>query len=84
MASSRSAYYTPDNVFRKRFMFAFGLTAYDSEQESIEDPSIGVLKPYYKSWGILHPDEDTEELTPLRYHECSRSELRLDEIDGLD
>ena len=32
-------------------MYAFGLTAYDSYQESIEDPSFGVVKAYYESWG---------------------------------
>ena len=32
--------------------FAFGVTAYDSNREPIEDPSIGVIKPFYKQWGL--------------------------------
>ena len=37
-------------------MLAFALTAYDDETESIEDPDIGELKAYYKTWG--YPTED--------------------------
>ena len=84
MASQRDAFYDPDHVFDQNMMFAFGLTAYDSEQYSIEDPTIGLLKPYYKSWGILNPDYDGTEFTPLRYHTCSREELRLDEVEELE
>ena len=54
--------------------YAFGITAYDSNQEPIEDPSIGVLKPYYKSWGIKGPGVDFEEL-PTR--NCTEAELHI-------
>ena len=52
MVSQRNAYYETDFVYSNGLAFAFGLTQYDSDPESIEDPSIGVLRPYYKSWGI--------------------------------
>ena len=32
--------------------YAFGITAYDDNPEIIEDPSIGVLNAYYKTWGL--------------------------------
>ena len=35
-----------------RLFTAFGITSYDSNPEPIEDPSYGILKAYYKSWGI--------------------------------
>lgn len=58
-------------------MYAFGITSYDSNQESIEDPSIGVLKPYYKSWGIKgNGGVDFEEL-PTR--KCTEAEFHVNE-----
>ena len=57
--------------------YAFGVTAYDSNREPIEDPSIGVLKPYYKSWGIKAGigGIDFEEL-PTRM--CNAEELNVE------
>lgn len=56
-------------------MYAFGITAYDSNRESIEDPTIGVLKPYYKSWGLKETKGvDFEEL-PTR--NCSEAEFHI-------
>lgn len=52
MVSSWDSFYKPSYVHTDNLMFAFGLTVYDSNPEPVEDPSIGVLKPYYKSWGI--------------------------------
>ena len=52
MVSQRDAYFDANEVYSEDLMYAFGITAYDSNREPIEDPSIGVLKPYYKSWGI--------------------------------
>ena len=46
-------------------MFAFGLTAWDWETESIEDPSIGLLKPYYKTWNA---DSEAPSFEALDYH----------------
>ena len=31
---------------------AFAITAYDSNQDPIEDPRYGTLKAYYKTWGL--------------------------------
>ena len=33
------------------FNIAFGLTVYDGNKESIEDPDIGEVVAYYRSWG---------------------------------
>ena len=52
MVSSRDAYFDSDEEYTENLQYAFGLTAYDSNREIIEDPSIGVIKPYFKSWGI--------------------------------
>ena len=56
--------------------YAFGITAYDSNPELIEDPSYGVLKAYYKSWGIKKQVKgvDFEEL-PTR--PCTATELHI-------
>ena len=56
--------------------YAFGITAYDRNREPIEDPSYGVLTPYYKSWGLKGMDVDFEEL-PTR--DCSLRELHIEE-----
>ena len=34
------------------FNVAFALSAYDSEQEFIEDPDYGTLKAYHYEWGF--------------------------------
>ena len=52
MVSQRDAYFDDNYVYSKDLMYAFGITAYDGNSEPIEDPSYGVLKPYYKSWGL--------------------------------
>ena len=57
-------------------MYAFALTAYDDNQESIEDPSIGILKPYYKSWGLKDDSGEIDfELLPTR--NCTQAELHI-------
>ena len=53
MVSSVDAFFDAEFVYSDHFMFAFGITAYDGNRESIEDPSIGLLKAYTKSWGIF-------------------------------
>lgn len=77
MVSSRDAYFTSDEEYTEGLNYAFGVTAYDSNREPIEDESIGVLKPYYKSWGIKAGigGVDFEEL-PTR--ECSPAELHVE------
>ena len=51
MVSSVDAFFDSDYVYSGPLAFAFGITAYDSDPEPIEDPSYGLLKAYYKSWG---------------------------------
>ena len=39
-------------MYSRGLQYAFGITAYDGNQESIEDPTIGTMKAYYKTWGL--------------------------------
>ena len=76
MMSSLDSFFESDFVYSTDLAYAFGLTAYDFEQESIEDPSIGVLRPYYKTWGIKDDSGDIDwELLPTR--ECTEAELHI-------
>ena len=74
MVSQRDAYFDADQIFSEGLMYAFGITAYDSNREPIEDPSYGVIKPYYKSWGIktssgVHFEElPTRQCTDAEFH----------------
>lgn len=52
MVSQRDAFFDSDYIVRQNLQYAFGITSYDSNPEPIEDPSYGILKAYYKSWGI--------------------------------
>lgn len=56
MVSSRDAYFDSEFAYSENLWYAFGISAYDSEQDSIEDPSIGVLKAFSKTWGGLAGD----------------------------
>ena len=56
-------------------MYSFGITAYDGNRESIEDPSYGVVKPYYKTWGIKGDSGTHFEELPTR--ECSEAEFHI-------
>lgn len=73
MMSVRDSYLDTDFEFTSEqgLRFAFALTAYDENQEPIEDPSYGQVKAYYKSWGIKDSNNvDFEEL-PTVY--CTRA-----------
>jgi len=54
MLSARDSFFGTDFEFNTDdgLMLAFGLTAYDSNYESIEDDDYGTLKAYYKTWGF--------------------------------
>ena len=54
MVSERDSYYSSDHEFTtdEGLMIAFGITAYDDNQEPIEEAQYGFLNAYYKSWGI--------------------------------
>ena len=72
MFSSRDAFFDADYVFTKdTLQYSFGLSAYDDNIEPIEDPSYGILKASYKTWGLGF-DEFFQEI-PTR--ECSEAEL---------
>ena len=76
MYSVVDAFYDADFVQSDNLAFAFGLTAYDSNPDPVEDPSIGVVNAYYKSWGL---DESIGgikwELLPVR--DCTEAELHI-------
>lgn len=78
MISTKDSYFSTDDEFTTEdgLMIAFTITAYDSEQESIEDPTYGNLKAYYKTWGIADQvqSEGFEEI-PLKF--CSKAQLGL-------
>ena len=76
MVSSVDAYFDSDYVYSGPMAFAFGLTAYDSNPERIEDPSYGLLKAYYKSWGIhgTFTGVHREELTTKP---CTHADLQI-------
>ena len=60
------------------FDLAFGITAYDSVTESIEDPTIGQIEAMYVTWGI-EPGFSGVKYEPLGIHTCTKEELGLDE-----
>ena len=70
MVSQREAYFDADFQYSNGLAFAFGLTVYDDETESIEDPTIGTLKPYYKSWGLKENKQGVD-FEPLPMRECT-------------
>ena len=76
MISSRDAFFTSDFVYSKDLMYAFGITAYDNNREPIEDATYGILKPYYKSWG-LKGTRDGIDWEPLPTRDCTESELHI-------
>ena len=59
-SSVKDSYYTEDDVFPddienmqyNNFQIAFGITAYDGDTESVEDPRFGKLLARYDSWGL--------------------------------
>ena len=83
MVSVRDSHFDSDYEFTtdQGFAVAFALTAYDDNPERIEDPTIGTLKAYYKTWGIKEGSQgvDFEEL-PIEY--CTRSQLGLPPLNG--
>ena len=77
MVSSRDAFFDTDFVVKQNLQYAFGITAYDGNPEPIEDPTYGVLKAYYKTWGIDKSSKGVifEEL-PSRA--CTTAELNME------
>ena len=56
--------------------FAFGITAYDGEQESIEDPRYGTVKATLNTWGFAAQGEMSVG-GEFETHTCSKEELGL-------
>ena len=79
MVSVRDSYYDTDHEFKTDhgFMVAAGITVYNWDREPIEDPTIGVFKAYYRSWGISTDGSTRFEELPTRT--CTRAELGLPE-----
>ena len=75
MISSRDSYFNAEYEFSEDLAYAFGITAYDSNPESIEDPSYGVMSAYYKTWGF--EDSVGVEFKPLKTRNCTQAELHI-------
>ena len=73
MVSSVDAHYDSNFVYSDNLMFAFGITAYDSNPDPIEDPSYGVMKAYKKRWGFGGGSEIWE----LPTRDCTDAELHV-------
>ena len=59
--SVEDSYFNSSYVFSTDdgLKFAFGITAYDSNQEVIEDPDYGEIKAKFYGWGlddVMGPD----------------------------
>ena len=52
--SEMEFYYSDDDILTDRlgFNIAFGLTSFESTEESIEDPDYGTTKAIYQAWGL--------------------------------
>ena len=57
--SLRDSFFTADVIFpfpdaekHQNFELAFGLTAFDNNQEPIDDPRYGKLQAIYTKWGF--------------------------------
>ena len=74
MVSQRDAYFNSSYVLdNDKMWYAFGLSAYDSDPESIEDESYGMLKPSYESWGL----DNEEFFQPIPTRPCTKAELHV-------
>lgn len=82
MVSVMDSHFESDHTFKDTdgLMLAFAITAFDENQESIEDPQYGRLKAYYKTWGLDDSAGVTFTEIPSSY--CTRAELGLPEIEG--
>jgi hypothetical protein len=63
---------------RMGFNLAFGITKFDGDSKSIEDPTIGTVKAYYKKWGGKD-DGDGIVLEPIPTRRCTYADFGLDE-----
>ena len=76
MVSTIDSHFDSDFVFSKGLMFAFAITVYDNNPNPIEDPSYGVVSPFYKTWGLDSDDPGVKfERMPTR--NCTEAELHV-------
>ena len=84
MESVRDAHFDTDETMsteKDQFNIAFAITAYDSNQEPIDDYRYGKIAAKIVQWGF----SDTQGVDiggNLDHHNCSREELGLDEPDS--
>ena len=57
-------------------MFAAGITSYDEERNPIEDPEIGTIKFYYKSWDVAN-ENDTLKFTEIPTRPCTKEDFAV-------
>ena len=60
-----------ENLQHNNFQLAFGITAYDGDTESVEDPRYGRIFARYYAWGLGVKFQDIET------HACTDEELGL-------
>ena len=79
MVSTRDAHFDQTYEFTQEsgMEVAYAITAYDSNQEPIEDPRYGILKAYYKTWGLS--TGKGVQWTELADQYCSKQELGLND-----
>ena len=77
MLSHTDSFFDKDEVYSRGLNYAFGISDYGSSQEPIEDPSYGVLLPYYKSWGGLREGVSGVDFEPLPTRECTEAEFHI-------
>ena len=61
------------------FQIAAGITAYKDGSSTIEDPEIGVIKFYEKSWG--YEGQTQVEFRELRTKPCTDSDFNFEDND---
>ena len=70
--SSKDSHFNSSYEFDGGLQVAFAVSAYDAERESIEDPSIGVMKPFFKMWGF---DGGSTKFKEIPTRPCTEDEL---------
>ena len=76
MVSTVDSFFDTDYVFNNGLMFAFAITIYDNNPYPIEDPTYGVVTPFYKTWGIDKDNSGVKfERVPTR--NCTEAEVHV-------
>lgn len=72
MVSSRDAYFDYEHIVSDHLSFAFGITDYDSNRESIDDDSYATISAGYKQWGF-----GASGFVKLKTRNCTQAELHV-------